>query len=58
MLTQHASVKQAVVLARATESTANEDTQADKRLLAYVVLHRDAASTSTGHGAVTPETLR
>jgi amino acid adenylation domain-containing protein len=58
VLTQHASVKQAVVLARATESTANEDTQTDKRLLAYVVLHRDAASTSNGHGAITPETLR
>ncbi len=53
VLGQHAAVKQAVVLARA--SAANSD---DKRLLAYVVLHREAATNQNGHGAVTSETLR
>ncbi len=53
VLAQHPAVKQAVVLARATDSN-NED----KRLLAYVVLHREAAASNNGHNAVTSESLR
>ena len=53
VLTQHPAVKQAVVLARASD-TSNDD----KRLLAYVVLHREAASSANGHSAVTSESLR
>jgi acyl carrier protein len=53
VLAQHPAVKQAVVLARASD--ANPD---DKRLLAYVVLHREAAASNNGHNAVSSETLR
>src|SRR5436189_2644925 len=58
VLARHPAVKQAVVLARATESNSTNDAPADQRLLAYVVLHRDPASASNGHGTVTSETLR
>jgi acyl-coenzyme A synthetase/AMP-(fatty) acid ligase/acyl carrier protein len=53
VLAHHPAVKQAVVLARATDSN-NED----KRLLAYVVLHREATSSANGHGTITSEILR
>jgi len=55
VLAQHPAVKQAVVLARATDPNNNDE---DKRLLAYVVLHREAAAANNGHAAVTPESLR
>ena len=58
VLAQHPAVKQAVVLARATNSNAKDDAPVDQRLLAYIVLHRDPASASNGHGTVTSETLR
>jgi amino acid adenylation domain-containing protein len=53
VLGQHPAVKQAVVLARASGAS-NED----KRLLAYVVLHREATSSANGHGTITSEGLR
>ncbi len=55
VLAQHPAVKQAVVLARATDPNSNTD---DKRLLAYVVLHREAAASSNGHHALGSENLR
>ena len=55
VLAQHPAVKQAVVLARATDPNSNTD---DKRLLAYVVLHREAAASSNGHNALSSEILR
>ncbi|HTJ88531.1 MAG TPA: phosphopantetheine-binding protein, partial [Terriglobales bacterium] len=55
VLAQHPAVKQVVVLARATDPNSNTD---DKRLLAYVVLHREAAASSNGHNALSSETLR
>jgi amino acid adenylation domain-containing protein len=54
VLTQHPAVKQAVVLARASDSNNNDD----KRLLAYVVLQREATSAGNRHNAVTSEALR
>jgi acyl carrier protein len=54
-LAQHPAVKQAVVLARASDSNSDGD---DKRLLAYVILHREAAASNNGHNTVTSESLR
>jgi acyl carrier protein len=54
-LLQHAGVKQAAVLARAA---AGGDAQADRRLVAYVVLHRDLGNGVNGNSGITPEALR
>jgi amino acid adenylation domain-containing protein len=66
VLARHAGVKQAVVLARAAaaekEAGKEKDEPGEKRLLAYVVAHRDAALGSSAGSStaaeITGETLR
>jgi amino acid adenylation domain-containing protein len=58
VLARHPGVKQAVVLARAAAAEKEKDEPGEKRLLAYVVAHRDAASGSGSGAGVTGETLR
>jgi amino acid adenylation domain-containing protein len=58
VLARHAGVKQAVVLARATAAEKDKDEAGEKRLLAYVVAHRDTASGSSagaGSGSASAE---
>jgi amino acid adenylation domain-containing protein len=58
VLARHPGVKHAVVLARAAAAEKEKDEPGEKRLLAYVVAHRDAASGSGSGAGVTGETLR